>query len=86
MFQIWGIAIVAGLIIGGLLGRFAIIGGIVCIVLSFVPLGVLVAADELGMLGNDPSAQSMLATLISFAGVPFSITILGVGVFRRAFD
>ena len=82
MLELAGIILVA-VLVGSVLGRFAVPVGFFFIALGVLPMVALFIYSKFFYEGGDPSSMSMLATLIIMTVTPFGFVVLVVGIFRR---
>jgi hypothetical protein len=78
-----GGAILVGLVLGRVLGRFALVAGLFITALGFAPFTALyIYTDILGVRG-DHSAAGMLSTIIFILVVPVGLVTCATGALRR---
>ena len=74
-----GIGVVAAL----LLGRFAVLAGMILILLGAGPMAALFFYTEIAEPTRDMSTEGMFSTLILIMATPFGITVFLTGLLRR---
>lgn len=72
-----------GIVLGGLLGRFAVPAGILLMLLGAGPMTALFIYSDIAQPTRDMSAEGMLSTLLLIIVAPFGITVFLTGLVRR---
>jgi hypothetical protein len=75
-------SILAGLVIGGIAGRFAIPVGMLVLLIGAGPMIALYLYSRFIGFDGDSSAQGMLSTIIFIMVVPAGLTTIATGFFR----
>jgi len=75
-------SILAGLVIGGAAGRFAIPAGMLVLLIGAGPMIALYIYSTYIGFDGDSSAQGMFATIIFILVVPAGLTTIATGFFR----
>ena len=77
-------ALLVGIVLGAVLGRFAVIAGILIMLLGAAPMAALYAYTEFTKPTRDMSSEGMLSTILFLLVVPVGIVIFLTGIARRA--
>ena len=78
-----GGGILIGIVAAALLGRFAVLAGMILMLLGVGPMAALYIYTEMAESTRDMSTEGMFSALILIMATPFGITVFMTGLLRR---